>query len=59
MWLIEHLVPTRPPKKPKAGHTSPNHHRLPQVVLRGCFAAKNSGIGPIIWLVCAFSQSIL
>ena len=41
MVLIEQLVPARPPKKLKVGHTSPNDDRLPPVVLRGCYAAKN------------------
>ena len=36
--LIEQLVPARPPKKLKWRHTD----RLPLMVLRGCFAAKNA-----------------
>ena len=40
--LIEQLVPALPPKKLKWRQTSPNGDGLPQVVLRGCFAAKNS-----------------
>ena len=47
--LIEQLVPAWPLKKFKRGQTSPNVHilplteiyRLPLVVRRGCFAAKN------------------
>ena len=39
--LIEQLVPARPPKQLKRPHTSPNRFRLPLVVHRGCFAAKN------------------
>ena len=38
---FEQLVPARPLKKLKRRHTSPNGDRLPPVVLRGCFAAKN------------------
>ena len=40
--LIEQLMPARPPKKLKRRHTSPNGDKLPLVVLKGCFAAKNS-----------------
>ena len=39
--LIEQLVPARPPKKLKRRQTLPNDQKLPPVVLRGCFAAKN------------------
>ena len=34
-------MPAWPPKKLKWRHTSPYDHRLPPLVLRGCFAAKN------------------
>ena len=45
--LIEQLVPARPPKKLKSRHTSPNDHRLPPVVLRGCIAAKKTIFGEV------------
>ena len=41
--LIEQLVPARPPKKLKVGHTSPNDYILPKWFLEAALQLKKGG----------------